>query len=107
MTFDEYQKKALSTAKDNGVELMHRSLGLAGEAGEVAGKLTKWLRDTKGDKEKLDKEDLAKEIGDVLWFTAALADSIGYSLDDIAQNNIDKLTDRNRRGVITGSGDNR
>lgn len=107
MNFNDYQKAALSTAKDKDVELMHRSLGLAAEAGEVAGKLNKWLRDYKGDPAKLDKVALSKELGDVLWFLATLADYLGFSLDKIAEQNLAKLADRHRRGVIQGSGDNR
>lgn len=107
MTFDEYQQKAVTTAIDDGVELMHRALGLAGEAGEVSGKLTKWLRDYKGDVSKLDKEELSKELGDVMWFVAALAEELGCSLDDIAKANLAKLASRKQRGVISGDGDNR
>lgn len=107
VTFDDYQKKALTTAKDDSVELMHRATGLAAEAGEVNGKLNKWLRDTKGDMDKLDRGALASELGDVLWFTATLAETLGYKLEDIATQNIAKLADRDARGVIHGSGDNR
>lgn len=107
MTLDEYQTKALTTAKDQGYELMHRSLGLASEAGEVAGKVAKWLRDGKGDQDKLDKQALAAEVGDVLWFAACLAETLGFKLDEIGQQNIDKLADRSSRGVLGGSGDNR
>lgn len=107
MTLDEYQVKALVTANDKGFELTHRVLGLASEAGEVAGKLAKWQRDAKGDVAKLDKKAMAAEIGDVLWFSACLAETLGYKLSDIAQKNISKLSDRQKRGVISGSGDNR
>jgi len=108
MTMDEYQQKALTTAKDDGVELMHRALGVASEAGEIAGKLNKWLRDYKGDITKLDKKALAAEIGDLLWFTATLSENIGFSLDEIAKMNLKKLADRKKRGVLThAEGDNR
>jgi len=107
MTFNDYQQKALTTANDKGVELMHRGLGLVGEAGEVASKLTKWLRDYNGDIDKLDRDAVAAELGDVLWFVATLAEELGYKLDDIAEANINKLADRQKRGVISGSGDNR
>jgi NTP pyrophosphatase (non-canonical NTP hydrolase) len=107
MTFDEYQKKALATAMDKGSELEQRVLGLVGESGEVADKIKKWYRDQNGDIEKMDKADLAAEIGDVLWYVATLADFLGYSLSDIADNNIAKLSDRHSRGRIGGSGDNR
>ena len=107
MTLDEYQQKALVTAKDQGNELNHRVLGLAAEAGEVAGKIAKWLRDQNGDISKLDKEALAAEVGDVMWFAACLADTLGFSLDKIGVQNIEKLSSRNKRGVIGGSGDNR
>ncbi len=107
MTFDDYQRLALATAKDKNVELMHRALGLSAEAGEVAGKLNRWLRKTKGDITKLDKKALSDELGDVLWFLATLAEYLGYSLDEIARKNIDKLADRDKRGVIFGSGDSR
>ncbi len=107
MTLDEYQKTALKTAKDEGRELMHRSLGLAAEAGEVAGKLAKWQRDSNADITKLDKEALAKELGDVLWFVATLSQTLGFELSEIAKRNLEKLADRDRRGAIHGSGDNR
>lgn len=107
MTLDEYQEKALVTARDKGFEITHRTLGLASEAGEVAGKIAKWQRDHKGDTGKLDKAAIAAELGDVLWFTACLAETLGYKLSEIGGQNIDKLADRSQRGVLGGSGDNR
>lgn len=107
MTFDDYQQKALTTAVDEGSELMQRVLGLVGESGEIADKIKKWLRDDSGSPAKLDKEGLVEELGDTLWYIAALADHLGYKLDQVAQINVDKLQDRKQRKVLGGSGDKR
>jgi len=107
MTFDDYQKQALTTAIDTGHELMQRALGICGEAGEIAEKLKKWHRDQGADENLLDKDGLAAELGDVLWYVAALADYMGYQLEDIAKDNLDKLASRAERGKLSGSGDNR
>lgn len=107
MTFDEYQKLALTTAKDKDNEFFHRVLGLVGEAGEIAEKVKKLVRDHDADIDKLDKDDMAKELGDVLWYVATLADYLGISLDDIAERNVAKLASRKQRGTLRGSGDNR
>ncbi len=109
MTFDEYQKLALRTAagKEKKNELFHLLLGLLGEAGEIAEKFKKLVRDQDSDLGKVDREDLKKELGDVLWYIATLADFLDISLDDIAESNIAKLADRQKRGVLKGQGDNR
>ncbi len=107
MTFDDYQKQALTIAIDEGSELQQRVLGLVGESGEIADKIKKWYRDQAGDPAKLDKKELAKELGDVLWYVAAFADFLGYSLDQIAKDNVAKLASRSSRSELTGSGDNR
>lgn len=109
MTFDEYQKLALRTARDPNKkdELFHLVLGLMGETGEIAEKFKKLVRDHDTNLDKLDKKDMAKELGDVLWYIAVLASYLGLSFEDIAENNIAKLADRKVRGKIGGSGDNR
>ena len=103
MTFEEYQEQARSTAiypRDRAI--VYPALGLTGEAGEVAEKVKKWIRDG-----VLDKEAIAKELGDVMWYIAALSGDLGISMDEIASQNIRKLQDRAARGKIQGSGDNR
>ncbi len=107
MTLDEYQQKALTTASDQHNELFHRVLGLVGEAGEVAEKIKKVVRDHGSDISKLNKEDITKELGDTLWYLATLADYLGISLEEVAQLNIDKLAYRKKHDLIRGSGDNR
>jgi NTP pyrophosphatase (non-canonical NTP hydrolase) len=107
MKFDDYQKSALSTAIDEGSELEQRVLGLVGESGEIADKIKKWYRDQKGDLSKLPRQDLAAELGDVLWYIATFADFLGYKLDDIAEENLAKLSSRKSRGKLSGSGDSR
>jgi len=101
---DDYQKKCLKLAifpKDKA--LVYLGLKLAGEAGEVAEKIGKNIRDGG----QLDDLGLAKELGDVMWYIAVLAEHLGYDLSEIADMNIKKLNDRKERNVLGGSGDNR
>lgn len=110
MDFDEYQKRALTTVlttDDTFKDLLHWVLGINGESGEIAEKVKKIIRDKNGEVSDEDKKDLAKEIGDVLWYLAVFADQLGISLDDIAQQNLEKLQSRKQRGVLGGSGDDR
>ena len=106
MNFSEYQERANATAIYNTkFSIMYPTLGLAGEAGEVAEKVKKIIRDNKSIIDE--KESVAKELGDVLWYVAAVARDIGYSLEVIAEMNIEKLESRRERGVLQGNGDNR
>lgn len=108
MTFDEYGKKALSTADYNkSWKIIYPALKLSGEAGEVSEKVGKVLRDEHGLFSEEKRKELIKELGDVLWYITALAHDIGYDLESVALTNIKKLSDRKARGVIHGSGDNR
>jgi NTP pyrophosphatase (non-canonical NTP hydrolase) len=86
-------------------KILYPTLGLTGEAGEIANKIKKMLRD--GVSVTYIRDDIASEFGDALWYIAALADDLGFGLEAIAQRNIDKLTSRKLRGKIGGSGDNR
>lgn len=109
MNLDDYQKLALRTArpKDAPDEVFHLLLGLSGEAGEIAEKAKKIVRDNNSDFTTFDLVDLKKELGDVLWHIAVLANYFDISLEDIGKTNIEKLASRLERGVIAGSGDNR
>ncbi len=110
MTLDEYQQQALTTVLSTGDEfkdLLHWVLGLNGEAGEVAEKIKKIIRDKNSVVSDDDKQELAKEIGDVLWYLAVFADHLDISLSAVAQQNLDKLKSRQARGVLGGTGDNR
>lgn len=108
MTLDEYQKRALETAiYPEGMEVIYPALGLAGESGEVADKVKKVIRDCGGMLSDERREAIAKELGDVLWYVATLASDLGYSLEKVAELNVEKLSSRARRGVLGGSGDDR
>lgn len=109
MDLNSYQSSALKTAvyPSMGANFAYPALGLAGEAGEVADKLKKVIRDNDGVLTDSVRDAVAKEIGDVLWYVAVLAHELDYDLNTIAQNNLDKLASRQERGVLTGSGDNR
>lgn len=108
MDFNQYQFRSSLTAKypqDRAVEYL--VLGLASEAGEVAGKYKKIIRDKAGVITDDVKEDIADEIGDVLWYCAQLAKHLDTNLSAIAARNLQKLESRLERGKIGGSGDKR
>lgn len=104
MTFETYHEfvKSMKVYPEEHA-IVYPTLGMMGEAGEASEKVKKWLR---GDK-ALDKEQLAMEVGDVLWYISALAEDLGYTLSDLAVMNVVKLSSRRDRGVVKGSGDNR
>jgi NTP pyrophosphatase (non-canonical NTP hydrolase) len=109
MNLNDYQTRALRTArpKQSKNELFHLLLGLSGEAGEIAEKAKKIIRDHDSDFSHFDTADLTKELGDVLWHVAVLADYFDIELETVGDTNIKKLASRLERGVIGGSGDER
>ncbi len=108
MNFAKYQEEAVKTAiYGAGSTIIYPALGLGNEAGEVLGKIKKVLRDNEGVYTPDKKAEIAGEIGDVLWYMAALCRDLGIQLEHVAESNLDKLRDRQARNVIQGSGDNR
>lgn len=124
MTLNEYQQQAMTTCLPESDNFSYMMLNLAAEVGEIAGKVGKMIRkgqvkfDPDGDLKmyyteaetddiRAREEELQKEAGDVLWQLSGLCSVMGWSLDDIARQNLQKLADRQQRHVIDGSGDNR
>jgi NTP pyrophosphatase (non-canonical NTP hydrolase) len=108
MRFDEYQKAAMETVVyPDEIGLAYTALGLAGEAGEIANKVKKVYRDSGGVLDTGRRAAIADEMGDALWYLAALATELGVSLDKVADDNIAKLAQRAEAGVLQGDGDNR
>lgn len=108
MNMEEYGKAAASTDRyPNTCKPWVYALGLAGEAGETCDKIKKVYRDKSGVFKAEEREEIAKELCDVLWYVTRLGACLGYSLDEIADMNVKKLASRAERGVIKGSGDNR
>lgn len=123
MTLNEYQQQAMTTCLPESENFSYMMLNLAAEVGEIAGKVAKMIRKGQArfeadgsmrmysqgdDNEAWEREyDLRAEAGDVLWQLSGLCSVMGWELDDIARQNLQKLADRQRRHVIDGSGDNR
>jgi NTP pyrophosphatase (non-canonical NTP hydrolase) len=109
MSFEEYQNKAWSTAiyPNIGENIYYPTLGLVGEAGEIANKIKKIMRDNGGILTIEKRNELIAEMGDVLWYLAALATELKTSLNTIAYQNLDKLFSRLENGTIKGEGDSR
>ena len=109
MNFNDYQAEASKTAiyPNKGNNLYYPTLGLCGEAGEVAEKIKKVMRDEGGCPSIEKSGELMKEIGDVLWYIAALYEELDIDMETCATLNIEKLKSRQQRGTLQGSGDNR
>ena len=109
MKLNEYQEQAKATAvyPAMGMNYSYPALGLVGEAGEVAEKIKKIIRDQDGKLTEENKVEIGKELGDVLWYIAIMAEEMGITLQQVAEDNLAKLMSRKERGVLGGSGDNR
>jgi NTP pyrophosphatase (non-canonical NTP hydrolase) len=108
LEFSEYQRLSRRTATyPRSASLSYPVLGLTGEAGEVAEHAKKAIRDDGGEFTPERRAAVAKELGDVLWYVAQLANELDLDLDEIAEGNLEKLLSRQRRGVLSGSGDER
>lgn len=108
MTLNDYQHCALETAQyPQEFKIIYPALGINGEAGEVAEKVKKLIRDNNLAISEEKRLEIAKEIGDVLWYCATLAHDLGFTLEEIGIMNYEKLKSRMQRGMIGGSGDNR
>jgi NTP pyrophosphatase (non-canonical NTP hydrolase) len=109
MDANTYQTGALQTAiyPNMSNNFIYPTLGLVGEAGEVAEKAKKIIRDGDGTLTEETRKKMALELSDVCWYVAVLAYELDYTLEEIMQMNLDKLASRQQRGVLSGSGDNR
>ena len=109
MDINEYQEAAISTAiyPNQGNNFIYPTLGLVGESGEIAEKAKKVIRDDGGVLSPEKKEEMKKELGDVMWYLASLSRELGYNLNEVAEANIAKLKSRQERNKLKGSGDNR
>ena len=109
MDFKTYQKKARETAQypNLGRNNIYPTLGLVGEAGEVAEKVKKVIRDKNGIFDNESKSGIKRELGDVLWYIANLCTEFNFNMEDVAFQNLEKLKLRATKGTISGSGDDR
>jgi len=113
MNFSEYQTQARVTAlyPNAGDDFIYPTLGLVGEAGEFANKIKKLMRDQQvfkpSEVSAETKQEVLKELGDVLWYVSCIASEFDVELNDVAQYNFDKLRSRQERGTLNGDGDNR
>lgn len=109
MTFHEFQRQAMNSAiyPNLGNNITYPALGLCGEAGEVAEKIKKLIRDKNNIQDIVFQQAVSKELGDVLWYIAALCLECSLDMENVALGNLEKLNSRKDRGVLQGSGDNR
>lgn len=119
MTLNEYQEAAMQTCMPSCNNFSYMFLNLVGEVGELASKVAKSIRRNEASiycdnliecapcEIGIDEDGMRKEAGDILWQLSSLCKVMGWSLEDVAQENLKKLADRQARNVIDGNGDNR
>lgn len=113
MKLEDYSKQALSTLLDGhditdmDATLLSQVFGLVGESGEVAEKFKKLIRDKQGTISEEDRQEILKELGDILWYVNSVSSLLGSNLEEVAAKNLEKVLSRQARGATTGSGDNR
>lgn len=113
MKLEDYSQQAITTllgdhdTLDMDASLISQVFGLMGESGEVAEKFKKLIRDKQGKISDEDKQEIIKELGDILWYINSVSHLLGSNLEEVAQKNLDKVISRKERGKIQGSGDNR
>ena len=118
MELNDFQKQAMTTCTESSHNFAYMFMNLVGEVGEFASKCAKFIRKEKATfrennqfcptkVDKQEREDLRKELGDCLWQLSGLCSVMGWTLEEVAQENLAKLADRQKRNVIVGNGDNR
>lgn len=107
MILNEYEKIMATSKVYNTLPIIYPALGMNGEAGEVAEKVKKCIRDNNGIFGGQIKKDILKELADVLWYVWATADDMGFTLEDVMKIGIEKVQERQKTNTVHGSGDNR
>ena len=114
MKIEDYSTQAITTlVSDHSLSdemspaLLSQAFGLVGESGEVAEKFKKLIRDKQGVISPTDKQEIIKELGDILWYVNSVAHLLDSNLEEVAGKNLEKVLGRKRAGKISGSGDNR
>lgn len=108
MELNKYQQLVETTRiYPEDMKIVYPCLGLSGEVGEVCDRIKKIYRDKEGVFSYYDKQEIAKEMGDVLWYLASLATDLDLNMNDIAFTNTQKILNRKQNGKISGNGDNR
>lgn len=107
LTLNEYQRRAMSTCMASCDNQAYMLTGFVGEVGELCGKIAKAIRREKAAFTPQELHDIKSELGDCAWFIAGIANTMGWTLQNVCQDNLDKLASRKERGVINGDGDNR